>query len=97
MSRSAPSVGSPYAGPILGRCDVWVARPSEVPLSVDRLLSPVEIARRDRYRNRIDQRRFAVGAAMVRTLLGLATGEAPGAVEVDRLCRCGEHHWIADR
>lgn len=92
MSRLAPSVGSPYTGPILGRCDVWVARPCEVPLSVDRLLSPLEIARRDRYRNRIDQRRSAVGAAMVRTLLGLATGEDPSAVEVDRACQCGEHH-----
>lgn len=59
---------------------------------MDRRLSPLEIERRDRYRNPIDQRRFAVGAAMVRTLLGLATGEAPSAVEVDRLCRCGEHH-----
>jgi 4'-phosphopantetheinyl transferase len=57
------------------------------------LLSPSERARRERHVRAEDRDRFALGAALLRALVGASTGLAPAAVAVERTCpRCGQPH-----
>jgi 4'-phosphopantetheinyl transferase len=69
---------------------VWWAVPGIVGPD---LLTAVEWARRDAYRQPADRDRFTTGAVLLRLAVAARTGLAPAAVPVVRDCpRCGKPH-----
>jgi 4'-phosphopantetheinyl transferase len=77
-----------------GECQIWWARPDQVP--EDRLTSVVpeaEQRRAGRYRQRVDRLRSLTGAWLLRAAVAAQTGDRPGEVLVDRTCTdCGQQH-----
>ena len=86
--------GASTAAPLEpGICQVWWATPRFVTEGHVTLLCDVERRRRHAYRRAIDRDRFTLGAALIRIVVGLHTGQHPGAVRVDRACTtCGQPH-----
>ena len=77
-----------------GECQIWWARPDQVP--DDLLLTAVpeaEQRRAGRYRQRMDRQRSLTGAWLLRTAVAAQTGERPSNVLLDRTCAdCGQQH-----
>jgi 4'-phosphopantetheinyl transferase len=77
-----------------GACQVWWARPRQVPEPLLRTaLSDTERQRADRYRREDDQLRSLSGAWLLRSALAAHLGASPDGVKLDRTCdECGEPH-----
>jgi len=76
----------------VGHAQLWVLRPDAVDLppllrAAERLLTPEERARRDRFALEEPRVAFVLGRGMVRTSLARCTGVAPGQVRL----RIGPH------
>jgi 4'-phosphopantetheinyl transferase len=78
---------------IIPSCLVWWAPLSALAPEHAELLSAAELTRAHSYRREDDRRRFLLGAALLRLLVGELTGSPPAAVSIDRSCgRCGLAH-----
>lgn len=87
ISSAAPPAVRP------AHCHVWWATPSLARDWHVRLLSPGEHDRRARLRQAADRDRFTVGCALLRIVVGRATGVSPAALELDRSCPdCARPH-----
>jgi 4'-phosphopantetheinyl transferase len=74
-------------------CDIYWVRFDALRPWHTGLLSAEERGRRGAYRREEDRDRFTLGAALLRTVIGIRSGVAPERVEVDRTCpQCGEPH-----
>lgn len=74
-------------------CQVWFADIALQQAAHLALLDDIERGRRERYRQDVDQARFATGAALLRLVVAAELGIAPTSVRVDRAChRCGAPH-----
>ena len=75
------------------RCDIWLARLSQLRSKHRALLSKSERERMATYRKRESADQFALGAAMVRLICSVERGQSAASMLVDRLClRCGRDH-----
>jgi 4'-phosphopantetheinyl transferase len=87
--------GAPSAGPPPAPADVgvyWARTDRPVP-GLERLLTPDERRRADRFRRPADRRRRVVGAALLRVSAAARLGGDPASVAVCRRCgRCGGAH-----
>jgi 4'-phosphopantetheinyl transferase len=77
-----------------GECQIWWARPDQVPDDVLTAVVPeAEQRRAGRYRQRVDRQRSMVGAWLLRAAVAVQTGERPGEILVDHTCTdCGQQH-----
>jgi 4'-phosphopantetheinyl transferase len=81
------------AAPASDICDIYWVRLDALRPWHTRLLSAEERGRRDAYRLQADRDRFTLGAALLRTVVGMRQGVAPDRVDVDRKCpQCGKPH-----
>jgi 4'-phosphopantetheinyl transferase len=72
---------------------VWWAHTDDLTDAHEEMLDEHERVRWSRYQRRDDRDRFALGSAVVRSLVAELDGTAPGRVILDRACpRCGEQH-----
>jgi 4'-phosphopantetheinyl transferase len=86
---------APRRVPPLGStdCQVWWVSLASCQPAHERLLDPVESARRAGYRARADRDRFTLGVVVTRTILAANLGVAPDKVDLDRTCAtCGRPH-----
>jgi 4'-phosphopantetheinyl transferase len=73
--------------------EVWSVEPARFRPWHLGLLDGAERSRAARYRREADRRRFVVGAALLRLVVGRRLQTAPALVPVDRSCRrCGGPH-----
>lgn len=90
MSQKTAGSSAPLAS---GSCQVWWATPGHHRPWHDSLLNPVERTRADAYAQAIDRRRFTVGVAMSRLVLGGLLHLPAAAVPLVRDCDlCGRPH-----
>ncbi|MEY9847306.1 4'-phosphopantetheinyl transferase superfamily protein [Streptacidiphilus sp. MAP5-3] len=75
-----------HAGPQRDTCQVWWARPSQVPADLVDILSPAEHERRAATGLPADRDRFTAAAVILRLALGALLGLPPDRVPVDRVC-----------
>lgn len=77
-----------------GECQIWWARPDQVPDDVLASAVPESEQRRaGRYRQRVDRQRSLTGAWLLRAAVAAQTGERPYEVLLDRTCTdCGQQH-----
>lgn len=79
--------------PSAAEVHVWWARTDRLTEAHHDLLDQVERERWARFRQRDDRDRFALGSALVRSLVAELDGTVAAQVTVDRACpRCGEQH-----
>src|SRR3712207_2190245 len=72
---------------------VWVATLAQADSGLRTWLNGRELDRLARLESPADQGRFLLGAAMVRSAVGIQLGIPPGEVPVDRTCpECGRWH-----
>ncbi|MFB7663089.1 4'-phosphopantetheinyl transferase family protein [Kitasatospora sp. NPDC056138] len=74
-------------------CEVWWARPAQVPAELVSVLSPAERERRAATVRQQDRDRFTAAAALLRLALGARLGIPPARVPIDRTCPdCPDPH-----
>ncbi|MDG4825216.1 4'-phosphopantetheinyl transferase superfamily protein [Asanoa sp. WMMD1127] len=91
MEAWVPTTTVPALPP--GTCQVWWARPSELPPDVDGLLGADDLARRSRLRRGEDRDRLTTAWALARVVLSHHVGPAARDLRFERTCRhCGGPH-----
>jgi 4'-phosphopantetheinyl transferase len=86
---------TPYREPVpeVAEVHVWWAHTGDLTDDHLELLDEQERGRWSRYQRRDDRDRFALGSAVVRSLVAELDGTLPQRVTLDRTCpRCGEQH-----
>lgn len=75
-------------------CDVWWAAPVDPDTAPGllQLLDAHERERLGRFRRSADRARYLAAHCLVRLVLADLLGIPPGALIIDRTCRCGEQH-----
>jgi 4'-phosphopantetheinyl transferase len=74
-------------------CQVWIADLADYRAELRGLLDEAELARRQRYQQSADRRRFTMAAALLRVVAGRQLGRPARQVVIDRACPdCDRQH-----